>query len=52
MHRFRLTGIDALHLASALLWREALGEPVQMATYDEKLKEGAQASQLTIWPEA
>ncbi|MCH7610765.1 MAG: type II toxin-antitoxin system VapC family toxin [Chloroflexi bacterium] len=47
-----LTGIDALHLASALLWREALGEPVQMATYDEKLKEGAQASQLTIWPEA
>lgn len=45
-----LTGIDSLHLASALLWQETLGEPVQMATYDEKLKEGAQASQLTAWP--
>ena len=34
----RLRGYDAVHLAAAILWQEALGELVTMATFD-----------LTLW---
>lgn len=45
-----LRGYDAVHLASALQWQEALGEAITVATYDRELWRGAQASGLTAWP--
>ena len=45
-----LRGYDAVHLASALVWSESLGESVTMATYDRELWRGAQASGLVAWP--
>jgi hypothetical protein len=47
-----LRGYDAVHLAAALVWRETLGEPVTVATYDRELWRGAQASGLQPWPAA
>lgn len=46
-----LRGYDAVHLAAALLWHEALGEPVTVATYDKQLWRGALASGLSPWPD-
>ena len=45
-----LRGYDAVHLASALVWSETLGETVTVATYDCELWRGAQASGLSAWP--
>lgn len=45
-----LRGYDAVHLATALFWRETLGEAITVATYDRELWRGAQASGLTPWP--
>ncbi|MFN3565323.1 MAG: type II toxin-antitoxin system VapC family toxin [Burkholderiaceae bacterium] len=45
-----LRGYDAVHLASALHWQEALGEAVTLATYDRELWRGAQTSGLVPWP--
>ena len=45
-----LRGYGAVHLAAALVWRETLGEPVTVATYDRELWRGAQASGLVPWP--
>ncbi len=47
-----LRGYDAVHLATALGWRETLGEAVAVATYDRELWRGAQASGLLPWPAA
>jgi predicted nucleic acid-binding protein len=46
-----LRGYDAVHLAAALTWQEALGEPVRVATYDKQLWQTAQSVGLTVWPE-
>jgi len=35
--------LDAIHLSSALLWRDATGEDLTMATHDRALALGAQA---------
>jgi predicted nucleic acid-binding protein len=35
--------LDAIHLASALLWRDAFGEELSMATHDKALALAAQA---------
>jgi predicted nucleic acid-binding protein len=40
--------LDAIHLASALLWREARGRELAMATHDRALALGAQAHGLRI----
>ena len=40
--------LDAIHLASALLWREAIGRDLAMATHDRALALGAQAHGLRI----
>ena len=40
--------LDAIHLASALLWREASGLDLAMATHDRTLALGAQAHGLRI----
>jgi predicted nucleic acid-binding protein len=47
-----LRGYDALHLATALAWRETLGEEITLATFDRELWRGAQATGLTPWPGA
>ena len=47
-----LRGYDAAHLATALVWRETLGETVTVATYDRELWRGARASGLSTWPAA
>ena len=44
-----LRGYDATHLAAALLWQEALGVPVLMATFDVGLWRVA-AKYLKVWP--
>lgn len=38
---YDLRGYDAVHLASAVLWQEALEERVTLATYDRQLWEAA-----------
>ncbi len=45
-----LRGYDAVHLASALHWQEALGDSVTVATYDRQLWRGARNSGLLSWP--
>jgi predicted nucleic acid-binding protein len=40
--------LDAIHLATALLWRETRGEDLVMATHDAALALGAQAHGLTV----
>ena len=49
---YGLRGYDAVHLASALLWHEALSEPVTLATFDRELWVAGQVVGLTVWPEA
>jgi predicted nucleic acid-binding protein len=49
-----LRSLDAIHLASALRWREEHpNELLTVATHDERLARAAQAHGLTIvgWPE-
>ena len=46
-----LRGYDAVHLASALLWKDSLDEDVQMATFDLQLWEAAGQSSLVIFPD-
>jgi len=40
--------LDAIHLASALLWRDAVGEDPLMATHDAALAVAAQAHGFTV----
>ena len=47
-----LRGYDAVHLATALFWRETLDEAVTVATYDRELWTGAKTSGLAVWPRA
>lgn len=46
-----LRGYDAIHLASALAWREAIAESPVLATYDKELWRAAQTQGLDVWPE-
>lgn len=46
-----LRAYDAIHLASALEWRDSLAEPITLATYDKGLWLAGQESGLSIWPE-
>jgi predicted nucleic acid-binding protein len=45
-----LRGYDAVHLACALMWQEALGDQVTLVTYDRELWRGAGSSGLLPWP--
>ena len=40
--------LDAIHLSSALLWRESTGEALAMATHDRALAVGAQAYGMRV----
>jgi predicted nucleic acid-binding protein len=45
-----LRGYDAVHLASALQWQDAVGQPVTVATYDRELWRGVRTAGLVPWP--
>ncbi|GBC96221.1 Ribonuclease VapC49 [bacterium HR16] len=45
-----LRGYDAVHLACAMTWRDALQRPVTMVTYDRELWQGAQEEGLDLFP--
>ena len=40
--------LDAIHLATALMWREARGDDIVMATHDRALGTAARASGLEV----
>ena len=44
-------GYDAVHLATAVAWREAVAEAPVLATYDRELWKAAAAQGLEVWPE-
>ena len=44
----QLRTLDALHLATALLWSKTRGEPITMATHDHRLGLAAQAHGLAV----
>jgi uncharacterized protein len=46
-----LRGYDAVHLASAIVWQEALGEPVTLATFDHNLWQATVKIEMIVWPE-
>lgn len=46
-----LRGYDAVHLAAALTWQEALGLPVVLATFDRPLWETAGRVGLVAYPD-
>jgi len=46
-----LRGYDAVHLAAALTWRDAVGRDVVLATFDRQLWEAAPEAGLQSWPE-
>jgi predicted nucleic acid-binding protein len=46
-----LRGYDAVHLAAALIWQEALMLPVTLATYDQELADAGKGSGLHVLPE-
>jgi predicted nucleic acid-binding protein len=47
---YGLRGYDAVHLAAASLWQDALGERVAFMTYDRKLWDAAARAGLTPAP--
>lgn len=46
-----LRGYDAVHLASALLWRESLNQSPTFATFGKQLWDAARQEQFEVWPE-
>ncbi len=45
-----LRAYDATHLAAALIWREMLGKPITMATFDRELWDASRTYGLVPWP--
>lgn len=48
--QYQLRGYDAVHLAAALLWQDALGVMVTMATFDLKLWQAAARAGVLTYP--
>jgi uncharacterized protein len=48
---YSLRGYDAMHLASALLWQEALTTQITLVTFDRDLWQAGQKAGLDVWPE-
>jgi len=46
-----LRGYDAVQLAAALTWQDAIGEDVVLATFDRQLWKAAPGAGLRAWPE-
>jgi uncharacterized protein len=49
--QYGLRGYDAVHLAAALIWQEALMLPVTLATYDQELANASKNTGLRVLPE-
>jgi predicted nucleic acid-binding protein len=49
--RYGLRAYDAVHLASALSWKEMIGQDVVFACFDKNLNKAAQQEGLQIWPD-
>lgn len=47
---YDLRGYDAIHLASAAAWQQALGKPVTMATFDRRLWNASEKIGLFTYP--
>lgn len=47
---YHLRAYDSLHLACALAWKEAIGEQVVFACFDNNLLSAALQASLTVWP--
>ena len=45
-----LRGYDAVQLAAAQLWQEAIGEEIDLATFDLQLWDVAKTTGLRVWP--
>jgi predicted nucleic acid-binding protein len=45
-----LRGYDAVHLASALAWREAIMDSPVFATFDKALAKAARTQGFDVWP--
>ena len=48
---FALRGYDAVQLASALTWQEAVGAEITLATFDRQLWDAGRKVGIRIWPE-
>ena len=48
---YLLRGYDAIHLACALTWQDALRAPVTLATFDGQLREAAKQAGMEVLPE-
>ncbi len=46
-----LRGYDAVQLASALNWQDALGQEIVLATFDRQLWEAASHVGVRAWPD-
>ena len=49
-YKHGLRGYDATHLASLLLWQEAIGQPVTLAAFDSRLLKAATVEGLRTLP--
>jgi len=49
--QYGLRGYDAIHLAAALWWRENMGQPLLLVTYDRELWGAAQRAGLMVFPQ-
>ena len=47
---YALRGYDAVQLASALSWQDALDRPVTLATFDYELWEAGKEAGMLVWP--
>jgi uncharacterized protein len=45
-----LRGYNAIHLAAALAWRDLLGLPVSLVTYDRELADAARVAGIAVLP--
>jgi predicted nucleic acid-binding protein len=48
---FALRGYDAVQLASALTWQEAVGAEITLATFDRQLWDAGEKAGIRIWPD-
>ena len=48
---FALRGYDAVQLASALTWQEAVGAEITLATFDRQLWDAGRKAGVRMWPE-
>lgn len=46
-----LRGYDAVQLASALIWRDSIGDDVVLATFDQQLVTAGRSAGLRVWPD-